>query len=344
MGSAILTNRESSILKSLIINFVDHGVPIGSQFLSKIYHNRVSSATIRNIMVDLEGKGLVIQPYTSAGRIPTDLGYRYYVNDLMIVEKLTKLEKQQIDIDLQNVSEKDVEAILKKSCEVLSKISNYLGVVLSPRFYLGVLDKIELVSLSENKLMVIISITSGLVKTITLEMKSSIPVNKLEGTARILNERLSGLTVRQIRDTFEQRMADVSQGGEEELINQLSESVAKLFSDETENIHVTGTQNILSYPEFVNQDKISKLLELFDNQKILIGILNESTKEDEKISITIGQENKDELVCHCSLITAVYRIGDVTGTLGIIGPTRMKYEKVTGLVDYITQKITDLFS
>lgn len=343
MGLAILTNRESSILKSLIINFVDCGIPIGSQFLSKIYHNRLSSATIRNIMADLEDKGLVTQPYTSAGRIPTDLGYRYYVNGLMIVEKLTRIEKQRIDSDLQNVSEKDVEAILKKSCEVLSKISNYLGVVLSPRFYLGILEKIELVSLSESKLMVVISITSGLVKTITLEVKSSIPANQLESTARILNERLSGLSLRQIRDTFEQRMADVSNVNDE-LINQLSESVEKIFSVEHENLHVKGTHNILSYPEFTNQDKISKLLELFDDQKILIRILNESTKEDDKISITIGQENADELVCDCSLITAVYRIGDVTGTLGIIGPTRMKYEKVTGLVDYITQKVTDLFS
>jgi len=343
MGLAILTNRESSILKSLIINFVDCGIPIGSQFLSKIYHNRLSSATIRNIMADLEDKGLVTQPYTSAGRIPTDLGYRYYVNGLMIVEKLTRIEKQRIDSDLQNVSEKDVEAILKKSCEVLSKISNYLGVVLSPRFYLGILEKIELVSLSESKLMVVISITSGLVKTITLEVKSSIPANQLESTARILNERLSGLSLRQIRDTFEQRMADVSNVNDE-LINQLSESVEKIFSVEHENLHVKGTHNILSYPEFTNQDKISKLLELFDDQKILIRILNESTKEDDKISITIGQENTDELVCDCSLITAVYRIGDVTGTLGIIGPTRMKYEKVTGLVDYITQKVTDLFS
>ena len=343
MGLAILTNRESSILKSLIINFVDCGIPIGSQFLSKIYHNRLSSATIRNIMADLEDKGLVTQPYTSAGRIPTDLGYRYYVNGLMIVEKLTRIEKQQIDSDLQNVSEKDVEAILKKSCEVLSKISNYLGVVLSPRFYLGILEKIELVSLSESKLMVVISITSGLVKTITLEVKSSIPANQLESTARILNERLSGLSLRQIRDTFEQRMADISNVNDE-LINQLSESVEKIFSVEHENLHVKGTHNILSYPEFTNQDKISKLLELFDDQKILIRILNESTKEDDKISITIGQENTDELVCDCSLITAVYRIGDVTGTLGIIGPTRMKYEKVTGLVDYITQKVTDLFS
>jgi heat-inducible transcriptional repressor len=138
-------------------------------------------------------------------------------------------------------------------------------------------------------------------------------------------------------------MADVSHD-DEDLINQLSESVEKIFSLENDNIHLKGTQNILSYPEFSNQDKISKLLELFDDQKILIGILNESTKEDEKISITIGQENRTELVCHCSLITAVYRIGDITGTLGIIGPTRMKYEKVTGLVDYITQKITSLFS
>lgn len=342
MAQAILTNRESFILKSLVINFIDCGVPIGSRFLSKIYNNRLSAATIRNVMMDLDDKGLVSQPHTSAGRIPTDLGYRYYVNDLMKVEDLSEFEKQQIDHDLRTVPDKDVQEILEKSCEILSKVSNYLGVVLSPRFYQGKFEKLELIGLSENKVLVIISITSGLVKTVTMEMKTAIPSNKLETTARILNERLSGLTLTQIRDQFNRRMSDVAYAADE-LISQFSDSVDRIFSIENDQVLFKGTQNILSYPEFSNQERIGKMLELIDNQKILIQIINSSTKEDENISITIGQENKEELVNHCSLITAVYRIGDVTGALGVIGPTRMKYEKVTSLVDYITHQITNLF-
>lgn len=342
MSESILTQRESFILKSLVINFVNCATPIGSRFLSKANKNRLSSATIRNVMMDLEEKGLVTQPHTSAGRIPTDLGYRYYVDDLMLMEKLTISERQQIDQDLRNVSNEDVVAILEKSCEVLSKISNQLGVVLSPRFYQGKFEKLELVKLSENKLLVIITITSGLVKTIMMEIKYSIRRNKLEETTRILNERLSGLTLRQIRDTFKTRMSDINYG-DENLIFQMSKAVDKIFSLEDEHIHLRGTQNILSQPEFANQEKIAKILELIDNQKILIHIFNDSTKDDEKISITIGQENKEELINNCSLITAVYKIGDIAGTLGVLGPTRMKYEKVTSLVDYIAKEISNYF-
>jgi len=342
MTDYILTQRESFILKSLVINFVNSATPIGSKFLSKANRNRLSPATIRNVMMELEEKGLVTQPHTSAGRIPTDLGYRYYVDDLMMWERLSRSEKQQISQNLRQVSDEDVEAILEKSCEVLSRISNQLGVILSPRFYQGKFEKLELVRLSENKLLVILTITSGLVKTIMMEIRYHIQKHKLQETARILNERLSGLTLRQIRNTFQKRMSDVSYG-DSNLIAQFSDSVDKIFSIQDDHLHLRGTQNILSQPEFADHEKIGKILELIDNQRILIRIFNDSTKQDDKISITIGQENKEELINSCSLVTAVYKIGDVTGTLGVIGPTRMKYEKVTSLVDYIAKEISNLF-
>ncbi len=342
MNESILTQREGFILKSLVVNFVNCATPIGSLLLSKANKNRFSPATIRNIMMDLEEKGMVAQPHTSAGRIPTDLGYRYYVNDLMMKERLTKSEKQQINQKFTNVANEDVEAILEKSCEVLSEISNQLGVVLSPRFYQGKFEKLELVNVSENKLLVIITITYGLVKTIMMEIKYNIRNDKLEETARILNERLAGLTLKQIRDTFERRMSNISYG-DESLISQFSNSVDKIFSIDDEHLHLKGTQNICSQPEFADQERITRILELIDNQKILIRILNDSITNDENISIAIGQENKDELITNCSLITAVYKIGEITGTIGIIGPTRMKYEKVISLVDYISNQISNLF-
>ncbi len=342
MVESILTQREGFILKSLVINFVNCATPIGSNFLSKANENRLSSATIRNIMMDLEEKGLVAQPHTSAGRIPTDLGYRYYVNDLMMMEKLTRSEKQQIEQDLKNAANEDIEAILEKSSEVLSKISNQLGVVLSPRFYQGKFEKLELVNVSENKLLVVITITSGLVKTIIMEIKYDIPNNKLEETARILNERLSGLTLRQIRNTFDRRLSNIGYG-DESLISQFSNSVDKIFLIDDEHVHLKGAHNIFLQPEFANQDNISKILELVDNQKILIRILNDSSVNDEKISIAIGQENKDDLIMNCSLITAAYKIGNISGTIGVLGPTRMKYEKVISLVDHIANEISNLF-
>ncbi|MDZ7331845.1 MAG: heat-inducible transcriptional repressor HrcA [candidate division KSB1 bacterium] len=342
MAESLLTQREGFILKSLVKNFVNCAMPIGSRFLSRANKNRLSPATIRNIMMDLDEKGLVTQPHASAGRIPTDLGYRYYVNDLMMIERVTKSEKQFIDQRLEDVANEDVEAILEKSCEVLSQISNQLGVVLSPRFYQGKFEKLELVKLSENKLLVIIAISYGLVKTIMMEIKYNISQNKLEETARILNERLSGLTLKQIRETFNTRLSDVTLG-DENLISQFSASADKIFMTEDGHLLVKGTQNIFSQPEFANQERMTKLLELIENQKILIRVLSDSTANEDKISIAIGQENKEELLNNCSLITAAYRIGDITGTIGILGPTRMKYEKVISLVDFIAKEISNFF-
>lgn len=342
MAESLLTQREGFILKSLVKNFVNCAMPIGSRFLSRASKNRLSPATIRNIMMDLDEKGLVTQPHASAGRIPTDLGYRYYVNDLMMIERVTKSEKQFIDQRLEDVANEDVEAILEKSCEVLSQISNQLGVVLSPRFYQGKFEKLELVKLSENKLLVIIAISYGLVKTIMMEIKYNISQNKLEETARILNERLSGLTLKQIRETFNTRLSDVTLG-DENLISQFSASADKIFMTEDGHLLVKGTQNIFSQPEFANQERMTKLLELIENQKILIRVLSDSAGNEDKISIAIGQENKEELLNNCSLITAAYRIGDITGTIGILGPTRMKYEKVISLVDFVAKEISNFF-
>lgn len=343
MSVPVLTNRESLILKSLITTFVESAAPVGSRYLSKVHHNRLSAATIRNVMMDLEDKGLVAQPHTSAGRIPTDLGYRYYVDGLMMIESLSQEERLEIDYGLNRLNNEDVEAILEKSCEVLSKISNQLGIILTPKFYQGKFKKLELISLSDTKLLVIISISSGLVKTVMMEINSKIPRNRIEQTAQILNERLSGLSLRQIRESIKNRMKDVSYG-DEELIFQLAESADKIFSIQNDHVHFKGTQNILSQPEFSDQERIGRILELIDNQKVLIHIFNNTTNTDEKISITIGNENKEQLVNQFSLITATYKIGDVSGMLGIIGPTRMKYEKVTSLVDYLSKTLGSLFS
>ena len=342
MAESILTNRESLIFKTLITSFITSATPIGSSYLSKINNNRLSSATIRNIMGDLEAKGLVIQPHKSAGRIPTNSGYRCYVDELMKIEKLAQNEREVIDKKIGKMSNEDIEAILEKSCEVLAKISNQLGVVLSPRFYQGKFEKLELVDLSENKILVVIKIQSGLIKTIMMEIISLIPKNKLEETARILNERLSGLTLSQIRESIVSRMKGVS-SGDENLLSQFTESADKIFSIEDSQLHFKGTKNIFKQPEFCNQERISEILELIDNKDILIHLFNNSQNSEEQVSITIGEENREDLISSCSLITSTYKIGEITGTIGIVGPTRMKYDKVTSLVGYIAKEINKLF-
>ena len=323
------------------MNFVKRATPIGSNLLAKVCKNRLSSATIRNIMTSLESKGLVTQPHTSAGRVPTDMGYRYYVNGLMKLKKLSRTEKQKIDNDLSS-SQKNVELILENACNVLSEISNQLGVVLSPIFYQGIFEKLEMISLSEHKLLIVISVSSGLIKKIILEAKSNLSGKKLYETERILNERLSGLSLRLIRNSIKKRMRDVNYG-DKKLINQVASSADKIFSTEEDSIYFKGTSNILVQPEFSNKEHLIKLINLIDNKKILIQNIKNSIEEDKRISITIGSENRAEFMKNCSLISTTYHLGDITGTLGIIGPTRMNYEKVFTLVDYIAQGVNNLF-
>ena len=343
MGKVILSYRERTILNSIVVNFINYAYPIGSKFLAKENNNSLSSATIRNVMMSLENTGFLTHPHTSAGRIPTDLGYRYYVNGLMKLERLTQSEKRKIDYDLKQASNKNVEKILDKACNCLSEISNQLGIVLSPKFDQGKFNKLELIKLNNRKLLVIVSVYAGFVKKIMMEFKYDIAENKIIETERILNERLCGLTLRQIRNSIMNRMHDVDYG-DKNIIEKLTGAANKVFIIDEENVHFKGTSNIFIQPEFSDSEHLGKILELIDNQKILVQIIKGSTKNEEKISITIGKEHKETLVDSCSLISSNYKIGDITGTLGVIGPTRMRYQKLSGLVDYIATGLNRLFS
>ncbi len=342
MAERNLTYRENSILNSVIVNFVNEASPIGSKLISKSFRNRLSPATIRNVLMNLEDKGLVIQPHISAGRIPTDLGYRYYVNDLMKIEKLKRAEIEQIDLNLKPSYNDSVDSILEKACHILSEISNQLGIILSPRFDQGIFEKLEIIRLSEHKLLIVISVYSGIVRTIMMEIKFNIHPNKVEETERILNERLSGLSLRKIRDTIKKRFNDVSYG-DRKLIDQLTASANEIFTIENDSVYFKGTSNILNQPEFSDTERLKKILKLIDNKKVLVHVINSSIKEDEKISITIGKEHRDDLIRNCSLISAKFKIGDIQGTLGVIGPTRMKYERLSGIVEHMSKRINKMF-
>ncbi|MBN2008647.1 heat-inducible transcription repressor HrcA [candidate division KSB1 bacterium] len=337
-----LTQRENIILQSIVQTFIAKASPVGSRYISKEFQYGLSSATIRNVMMDLEDKGYITQPHTSAGRVPTTIGYRYYVNGLMEIEELTQIERQAIRKYLSDVDKTDVETILEKASKALCKISNLLGVVLSPRILKGRFKKLELVKVNDNVLMVIISIDSGLVKTITLEVKSDISRDKLDDTTRILNERLSGLTLKEIRDTIDVRMQDVSTG-DSDLLKQFVKSADRLFIVDNDSLYMSGAQNILTQPEFLQVDKMQHILELIDNKQELVYILNEYD-DDEYVIISIGNENQSQVLHDCSLVTNNYKIGSVTGTVGVIGPTRMQYSKLIPLVEFITEELNNLFN
>ncbi|MBN2411591.1 heat-inducible transcription repressor HrcA [candidate division KSB1 bacterium] len=333
-----LSERERQVFLSIVHGFIRTAEPVGSRYLAKNYNLNISPATIRNVMMDLEEKGLISQPHTSAGRVPTTSGYRQYVNDLMSVQDLDEVEKISIISQLEIFS-KDVNLIIQKATEVLSKISSQLGVVLTPRFNQGKLKKIDLVTLSDSKLLVILNVKSGLVKTVIVEIDKSVPANLIDTTSQLINERLHDLSLEELQDSIDTRFNDVDRDIRV-LIDAIRKKSELLKFDYEGDFHFAGARNVISQPEFENREKIGKILELLDRKDILIKILD--GHESEGVSIVIGDENQEDLMKNCSLITTSYNFDNAKGTLGIIGPTRMQYSKIIALVEFMAETLSYL--
>jgi len=333
-----LNERERSVLRHVVYNYIVTAIPVGSRILSKRLEEAWSPATIRNVMADLEEVGYLSHPHTSAGRVPTDLGYRYYVDYLMEVDLLSKAEKQSIETLVEQTYGQD--DLLRETSKLLGKISKQLSIVTSPHLSSGVFEKLELIPLSTSRLLVIISIRSGLVKTVMLEVKAEIHRETLLKLNQLLNERLSGLTLQQIRDTFVQRLKDV-QSEESGLVRLFIESVDLLFDDtkEREKVHISGTQNIIDQPEFIDPKNFRSVIELVENENVIVHLLEKHEATEKDFVITIGNENEDDKAKDYSMVTTTYSVEGVSGRLGIIGPKRMNYAKVVPLVDHVAKTI-----
>jgi len=343
--SAELNERERTVLRYLVHDFIETATPIGSRYISRRHEDvlGLSSASIRNVMSDLEYLGYLNHPHTSAGRVPTDLGYRFYLDKLMEVEQLSTKDRRDIRKNL-DPSGLETDDLLKETSKLLGRISQQLCVVTNPHLSSGVLEKIELVQITTSRLMVIISIKSGLIKTMMMEVSSEIPRDKLEDLARLLNERLDGLTLGQIRDTFAQRLVDV-QNEETGLIRLFIVSIDKLFADQkVDKLHIGGAENIVQQPEFVSPQDLRSVVELINNEEIIIHVLEKIEVPPHEVRVTVGKENRDDKLNAYSVITSTYAVGDVMGSIGVIGPKRMAYARMIPLVDYVARTISELFS
>jgi heat-inducible transcriptional repressor len=337
----ILNDREKTILNNIVHSYIETAIPVGSRYIAKRKDIGLSPATIRNVMSDLEYLGYLGHPHTSAGRIPTDKGYRFYVNELMEIDQLSQKDQNSIQTQLQGNIETD--EILKIASKILGTISHQLSVVTAPQMTTGVFEKLELLQVSSTRLLVIISIRTGLVKTIMMEIHSEIPRSKLDHVAQLLNERLSGLTLNEIRNTFAERIREFK-NEDSGLIRLFIESVDKLFDENRkEKIHISGTTNILSQPEFENAKNFKSVIELMDNEDIIIHVLQTGDIKGGMANVTIGEETKIENLKDFSIVTKTYNVGGVTGTIGVLGPKRMEYSKMIPLVDFVATTISDLF-
>ena len=335
-----LSDREKEVLASLITQYISSADPVGSRLIANRFMTDLSSATIRNTLQDLEEQGLLKQPHTSAGRVPTDLGYRFYVDFLLQPEELSQEIKDEIKSKIIKEGQ-GINEILGQTCRVLSDITKQLGVTMAPRFDAGILKRFELIPIAEDRLMAVVVVRSGLARSVIIEIEAAVSDSILSELEQVLNERLTGLTLGEIRKTVVQRLADVS--GHGKLLNLLIDSKDNIWTESGESgLHLSGADQLVTMPEFASKEKLSELLKVMENGKILSDFLNQ--QEEEGLLITIGNESKFSEVLNCSLVTSSYRVGNIKGTVGIIGPTRMPYSQLVSVVEYTARTISETLS
>ena len=335
---AELTQREKAILDILIGTYVTTGEPVGSRTVSKMGLG-ISAATIRNSMADLEEKGYLQHPHTSAGRVPSDKGYRYYVDMLMSREELAQAAQQAMRESIVHLREGNVETLLGHVSKLLADVSHNLGIALGPQFVQGVFERLEMVKLSESKLLMVMSIRSGLVKTMVMEVDSDLDDDELQETRRVVNERLSGLTVGEIMATAKERLESANTGSPKllRLISDSADTLFEVFSGV--ELHMDGTRNFFGQPDFTNE-RLAGLIGMLEEKESVAHILQD--RGDDDFVITIGEEHPSPELQGCSLLTSRYRVGNVSGVIGIIGPTRLPYGKLVPVLQYMSNLTSEM--
>lgn len=337
-----LSEREALVLQAVISLYIMTAEPTGSRTLAKMFDLRVSPATLRNTMRDLEEKGLLFHPHTSAGRIPTDKAYRVYVDRLMQARALSREEIRQLKERLEGTASRG-ERFIGRAVQALSVLTQELGVALAPSFEEGRLERLDLLAVAADRVLLVLTVQSAQVKTIFVDVPREVSSEALHDVASFLNERLAGLTLKEIRESFARRVLDSSVGsaGRKELLNIFVQSADRLFgtAPQAEQVVLGTTSGLAAQPEFASGSGLRSLLTLTEERSRLAEAL---ASRDPGLKITIGVENPIPSLSDFSLVTADYRLGSVHGTIGVMGPTRMPYEKVVSLVQYTSRMISEV--
>ncbi|MEZ4415055.1 MAG: heat-inducible transcriptional repressor HrcA [Gemmatimonadota bacterium] len=338
-----LNERERGVLEAVVRSYVSTAEPAGSRTLARGFELGVSPATIRNTMSDLEEKGYLYHPHTSAGRIPTDRAYRYFVDQIMRPATITSAERERLHTELGTGST-GIESLVRLATRALSLITRELGVAIAPDIDEAVLEKLDLAQVSSSKVLLVATIRGGLVRTVYVDLRIEVPSDTLLTLTVILNERLAGLTLRQIRETLLDRLRGSldDDPAAEEFLNVFIQSSAELFSLPTSaesSVHIGHTSVLAEQPEFTSSESLKSLIELTEKRDLLADVLTERALGS-GLTVTIGREHATLELNDLTLVTAEYRAGNLKGVLGVIGPTRMPYEKVVAIVDYTSSLIS----
>lgn len=337
-----LDDRKLKILQAIIKNYLETGEPVGSRTISKYADLSLSSATIRNEMSDLEELGYIIQPHTSAGRIPSDKGYRLYV-DTMMEDKVQEVEAMK---DVLNKKADRIELLLQQVAKLLAVNTNYATMVTTPKYKYKKVKFIQLTEVDTSQILAVIVLDGNVVKNKMIHINELLDRETILKMNMLLNTSLNGLDITEINLSVIQKMKEQA-GVHSCIVNDILDAVAQAIQEEDElEIYTSGATNILKYPELSDKERASELLSVFEEKKLLTDFIveNQEHQENKGIQVYIGNESSVKTMKDCSVVTATYEIEEgVTGTIGIIGPKRMDYEKVVSTLQTLTGQLDDIF-
>ena len=337
-----LSDRKLAILKAVIDDYIMTGLPIGSRTISKKHGIELSSATIRNEMADLEELGFLVQPHTSAGRIPSHKAYRYYVDRLMKVVKLNSVEAENIKRYFQDRMS-EVNEVLEKAAQALSDTTHHISMVLKPQLKQSIIKRIQFVKITERKAILLVVTDAGLVTDTVIVVPEGMSSDYMEMISRLLTEKLS-------QKTLEDAEADLRRSLEEhlrlrkEFVSDLLSAIETSVEPQGEKgIVLGGTQNIIEYPDFMSVEKAKNFISVLQTKEMLYDMMKKATRLE--FSVTIGQENEVKELQDLSVVTATYKVGGKSlGSFGVIGPTRMDYSRVISILGFVSQSLNSILS
>lgn len=337
-----LDERKSMILQAIVEDYINTAEPVGSRSISKRPELNLSAATIRNEMGDLEDMGLLIQPHTSAGRVPSNLGYRLYVDSLMKRYEVTANEIETMKSAMLG-KVRDLDKIVRDVSAAFSAVTNLPTIGMLPRIEKGVVKSIKLVKIDERSVMLIIATGEGMIKNKMLRLKNEIYDEDIQNINNILNENLAGLKGSEIGLSNIMEVQNAV-GENLELLTSVLEIVHEAISEvDTRDVFMEGTTNILRFPEYSDVNKIKEIFDLFENKQDL-GEMIKLNAEDSNVKILIGDENPIPQLKNNSVILSPYKISDdLTGIIGVIGPMRMNYSKVVSSIEYFSKSLSKMF-
>lgn len=341
-GSMELDERKKTILLAIIKTYLESGEPVGSRTISKYTDLKLSSATIRNEMADLVEMGYILQPHTSAGRIPSDKGYRFYVDQLMEEKEREVDEMKEILVEKADKMEK----MLRQVARSLSVNTNYAAMITAPSYHVNRLKFLQLSRMEEKKIVAVIVVEGNMIKNQIIDVNEPLDDETLLKLNMLLNTNLNGLTIEEINLSIITKMKEQA-GEHSELIGKVIDAVADTIRAEEElEIYTSGANNIFKYPELADHEKASEIITAFEEKKQLIELVHDTLQDTENtgVRVYIGEESPVSNMKDCSVVTATYELDEgIHGTVGIIGPKRMDYDRVLKTIKSLTSQLDNVF-